>query len=85
MRKVGSETPTSDTASISCESQESRRRAVYTPMETPPTSASRAATADSSSVAGRRSAISFDTGCAWRRLSPKSPCSALSTNRAYWT
>ena len=85
MRKVGSETPTSDTASMICDSHEFRRSAVYTPIDTPPTRANSAATMDNSSVAGRRSAISFDTGCTWRRLSPKSPCSALSTKRAYWT
>ena len=63
MRKVGSDTPTSDTASRNCVSQVSRRSAVYTPIDTPASSASEAATNDSSRVAGRRSTNSLDTGC----------------------
>ena len=54
MRKVGSDTPSSDPASSSCDSMLLRLSAVYTPSGTPTTSASTAATSDSSSVAGRR-------------------------------
>ena len=53
MRKVGSDTPSSDPASSSCDSMLLRLSA-YTPSGTPTTSASTAATSDSSSVAGRR-------------------------------
>jgi hypothetical protein len=42
-------------------------------MGRPSASASSAATKESSSVAGIRSTISFDTGCTWRRLRPNSP------------
>src|SRR5580765_1530322 len=51
----------------------------------PSASARNAAQSASSSVAGRRSAISDDTLRPWRRLSPNSPCTALPTKRANCT
>ena len=85
IRNVGSETPTSDSASSICESQVFRRNAVYTPIAMPAITANDAAINESSSVAGSRSMISLETGCAWRRLRPNSPCSALPRNFAYCT
>ena len=62
IRKVGRDTPTSDTVMIERLSQPSRRMAVYTPSATPMTRANSAAVIASSSVAGRRSAMISVTG-----------------------
>jgi hypothetical protein len=51
----------------------------------PASTANDAAISESSSVAGSRSVISFDTGCAWRSDRPNSPRSALPRNFAYCT
>ena len=85
MRKVGSDTPSSDPASSSCDSMLLRLSAVYTPSGTPTTSASTAATSDSSSVAGRRDLSKVETGSLWRREMPKLPCAALATKWPNWT
>ena len=61
IRNVGSEIPTSEAASRTCDNQEFRRSAVYTPGGMPTTIARVAAANASSSVAGRRSWISVDT------------------------
>ena len=85
IRKVGSETPSSDSVITSCEPKRPRRSAAYTPSGTPTASAITAAARASSSVAGKRSAISDDTLRPWRRLRPNSPCTALPTKRANCT
>ena len=77
IRKVGSDTPSSDTVMSTWLMNVPRRSAAYTPMGMPTTSASTAATSASSSVAGKRSAIRRDTLAPWRRLRPNSPCTAL--------
>ena len=79
IRNVGSETPSREPASSIWETRLLRLRAVYTPSGTPTTSASRAATMDSSSVAGRRDFKRVETGSLWRREMPKLPCMALAT------
>ncbi|MCY1523766.1 hypothetical protein D9M68_586730 [compost metagenome] len=79
IRKVGSDTPTSDTAMTARLATLSRRIAVYTPSATPPATASTAATSASSSVAGSRSAMSSTTGRFSRYDTPRSPCSAWPT------
>ena len=73
MRKVGSDTPSSDKVMNSWLVKVPRLSAAYTPMGTPITRARNAATRASSSVAGKRSAISRDTLAPWRRLRPNSP------------
>ncbi len=66
IRKVGSDTPTSDRPMIAWLSQPSRRSAVYTPSAIPSASAPKPEISASSSVAGRRSAITSATGRAMR-------------------
>ena len=85
IRNVGSETPISDSASSSWDSQERGLSAVYTPIAMPATRASSAATNDSSRVAGSRSTMSADTGRICRSERPNSPCTARLTKLAYCT
>ncbi len=77
MRKVGNDTPSSETVMNTWLRKVPRLRAAYTPMGMPTSSASTAATMDNSSVAGKRSAIRRDTLAPWRKLNPNSPCAAL--------
>jgi hypothetical protein len=58
IRKVGSDTPSSDKVMNAWLMKVPRLSAAYTPMGMPTTRASKAATRASSSVAGKRSAIS---------------------------
>ena len=77
IRNVGSDTPSSEMVMNSWLVKVPRLRAAYTPMGTPMTRARKAATKASSSVAGKRSAISRETLAPWRRLRPNSPWAAL--------
>jgi hypothetical protein len=77
IRKVGNETPSSDSVMKTWLRNEPRRKAEYTPIGMPSASASTAAMVASSIVAGKRSAIRRDTLAPWRRLRPNSPCTAL--------
>ncbi|MNJ69284.1 hypothetical protein D3C87_1594020 [compost metagenome] len=62
IRKVGSDTPNKDPASSIWDTRLLRLSAVYTPSGTPTTKASKAATMDSSSVAGKRDFNRVETG-----------------------
>ena len=66
MRKLGSETPTSEVVSSAREIHESRLSAVYTPIGMPTARPISAAIMASSSVAGMRSRIMRLTGSAVR-------------------
>ncbi len=77
IRKVGKDTPNSEIVMKTWLRKVPRLSAAYTPMGMPTSSASTAATMDSSSVAGKRSAIRRETLAPWRRLRPNSPCAAL--------
>ena len=66
MTKVGMATPAREKVMIAPLSRLSRRSAVSTPSGMPMASASRAATATSSRVAGMRSTIRSETGRARR-------------------
>ena len=85
IRKVGNDTPSSDSVINTCDAKRPRRSAAYTPIGMPKTSAMTAAVNDSSSVAGSRSAISDETRRPCRRLKPNSPATALLTKRANCT
>ena len=77
IRKVGSETPSSESVMNTWLRKLPRRSAEYTPIGMPISSARSAATSASSSVAGKRSPIRRETLAPWRRLRPNSPCAAL--------
>ena len=85
MRKVGSDTPRSDTVMNTWLMNVPLRSAAYTPMGMPRTTANKPAMAASSSVAGKRSPIRRETLAPWRRLRPNSPCAAFTRKCQYCT
>ena len=78
IRKVGSDTPSSDTVMNTWLRKLPRRSAAYTPIGMPMISASTAATRASSKVAGKRSPSRRETLAPWRSDRPNSPCAAFS-------